>query len=32
MNLMNNQSHNVTGELLDVMYSNTFFSLDNVNY
>ena len=27
MNLMNNQSHNVTGELLDVMYSNTFFPL-----
>ena len=27
MNLMNNQSHNVTGELLDVMYANTFFPL-----
>ena len=27
MNLMNNQLHNVTGELLDVMYSNTFFPL-----
>ena len=27
MNLMNYQSHNLTGELLDVMYSNTFFHL-----
>ena len=27
MNLVNYQSHNVTGELLDMMYSNTFFPL-----
>ena len=27
MNLMNYQSHNLTGELLDMMYSNTFFPL-----
>ena len=27
MNLMNYQSHNVTGELLDMMYSNTFFPI-----
>ena len=25
MNLMNYQSHNVTGDFLDMMYSNTFF-------
>ena len=27
MNLMNYQSHNLTGEFLDTMYSNTFFPL-----
>ena len=32
MNLMNYQSHNVTGEFLDMMYSNTFFSLYNASY
>ena len=25
INLMHYQSHNLTGELLDMMYSNTFF-------
>ena len=25
INLMNYQSHNVTGEFIDMMYSNTFF-------
>ena len=27
LNLMNYQSHNLTGEFLDMMYSNTFFPL-----
>ena len=27
LNLMNYQSHNPTGEFLDMMYSNTFFPL-----
>ena len=32
LNLMNYQSHNLTGEFLDMMYSNTFFSLDKASY
>ena len=27
LNLMNYQSHNLTGEFLDIMYSKTFFPL-----
>ena len=27
LNLVNYQSHNLTGEFLDMMYSNTFFPL-----
>ena len=27
LNLMNHQSHSVTGEFLDALYSNMFFSL-----
>ena len=27
LSLMNHQSHNLTGQFLDMMYSNTFFPL-----